>query len=255
MASDEPSPTSVDFRPVSCLAWAGYQSKCAAEVDSLGAGLVFLLDAGLSVPRWNCSKECPRLPALNPWQRANNAVAGSDFAHLGRHCCSGAGRGESESGLVNKNLEARSSSRCNHVQRRSPYGRGAELHLPFGLLRTGETVINESGEPNSRPRRPIRCTTPHRSIHFFEPQPQGLVYGKLLGNSRNTLKNDVVNMLEGCNLRLEDVKVDYNQAFTSMGMLTDRSGTILLPMMEKLFYSRNPSNCSSRRCRTIFVWL
>ncbi|CAN6715911.1 unnamed protein product [Malus baccata var. baccata] len=47
----------------------------------------------------------------------------------------------------------------------------------------------------------------------------GLVYGKLLGNSRNTLKTDVVNMLEGCNLRLEDVKVDYNQAFTPMGMV------------------------------------
>ncbi|XP_070665835.1 uncharacterized protein [Malus domestica] len=46
-----------------------------------------------------------------------------------------------------------------------------------------------------------------------------LAYGKLLGKSRNTLKTDVVNMLEGCNLRLEDVKVDYNQAFTPMGMV------------------------------------
>ncbi|KAM2662996.1 hypothetical protein EV1_009610 [Malus domestica] len=54
---------------------------------------------------------------------------------------------------------------------------------------------------------------PHQSIHFFEPLPQ------LLGISRYTLKTDVVNMLEGCSLRLEDVKVDYNRALRLMGMV------------------------------------
>ena len=55
MASDEPSHSSVDFRPVSRLAWAGCRSKCAAGVDRLGVGLVFWLGAGLFHLRWNCS--------------------------------------------------------------------------------------------------------------------------------------------------------------------------------------------------------
>ncbi|KAM2467802.1 hypothetical protein FF1_009549 [Malus domestica] len=55
------------------------------------------------------------------------------------------------------------------------------------------------------------------SDHSQEPSP--LAYGKLLGISRNTLKTDVVNMLEGYNLRMEDAKVDYNRAFRPMGML------------------------------------
>ncbi|XP_068317118.1 uncharacterized protein [Pyrus communis] len=39
-------------------------------------------------------------------------------------------------------------------------------------------------------------------------KPRRLVYGKLLGISRYTLKIDVMNTLEGCNLSLEDVKWD-----------------------------------------------
>lgn len=46
----------------------------------------------------------------------------------------------------------------------------------------------------------------------------GPVYGKLLGIGKSTLKTDVVNFLEGCNLGLEDVKVDYNWGFIPIGM-------------------------------------
>ncbi|TQD96366.1 hypothetical protein C1H46_018000 [Malus baccata] len=74
-----------------------------------------------------------------------------------------------------------------------------------------------------------------------------LAYGKLLGISRNMLKTDVVNMLAGYNLSLEDVRVDYNRAFRRMGMLTDRSGTILLPMMEKLSFPES-SKFATVRC-------
>ena len=55
MASDELSHSSVDFRPVPCLAWAGCRSKRATGVDRLGAGLVFWLGVGLFHLRWNCS--------------------------------------------------------------------------------------------------------------------------------------------------------------------------------------------------------
>ena len=46
----------------------------------------------------------------------------------------------------------------------------------------------------------------------------GLVYGKLFGITRHTLKTDIINMLEGCNLTMDDVKVDYNWSFTPNGM-------------------------------------
>ncbi|XP_022972751.1 uncharacterized protein LOC111471264 [Cucurbita maxima] len=47
----------------------------------------------------------------------------------------------------------------------------------------------------------------------------GLVYGKLYGITRNTLKTDIVNLLEGCNLNLDDVKVEYNRSFTPTSMM------------------------------------
>ncbi|XP_023544682.1 uncharacterized protein LOC111804194 [Cucurbita pepo subsp. pepo] len=47
----------------------------------------------------------------------------------------------------------------------------------------------------------------------------GLVYGKLYGITRNVLKTDIVNLLEGCNLSLDDVKVEYNRSFTPTSMM------------------------------------
>lgn len=46
----------------------------------------------------------------------------------------------------------------------------------------------------------------------------GLVYGKLYGNTRNTLKTDMVNLLEGCNLSLDDLKVEYSRIFKPISM-------------------------------------
>jgi hypothetical protein len=55
-------------------------------------------------------------------------------------------------------------------------------------------------------------------ICLFTLLISGLVYGKLLGVTRHTLKTDVVNMLEGCKLTLDDLKIDYNRSFMPMGM-------------------------------------
>ncbi|KAK6943728.1 hypothetical protein RJ641_024830 [Dillenia turbinata] len=48
----------------------------------------------------------------------------------------------------------------------------------------------------------------------------GLAYGRLTGITRHTLRSDIVNLLEGCNLTLQDVKVEYNRSFFDpIGML------------------------------------
>ncbi|KAM1935637.1 hypothetical protein ACFX15_019665 [Malus domestica] len=55
MTSNEPSPSSVDFRPAYELAWAGCQSIARAGVNWLSPSLFFPLGAGLFHLRWNCS--------------------------------------------------------------------------------------------------------------------------------------------------------------------------------------------------------
>lgn len=46
----------------------------------------------------------------------------------------------------------------------------------------------------------------------------GVAYGRLLGINKHTLKTDIISFLEGCNLTLDDIKVDYNRNFMPMGM-------------------------------------
>ncbi|KAF2311968.1 hypothetical protein GH714_027634 [Hevea brasiliensis] len=46
-----------------------------------------------------------------------------------------------------------------------------------------------------------------------------MVYGKLFGITRQTLRTDVINLLEGCNLTLDDIKVNYNRDFLPVGMM------------------------------------
>ncbi|RVW98845.1 hypothetical protein CK203_024041 [Vitis vinifera] len=47
----------------------------------------------------------------------------------------------------------------------------------------------------------------------------GLVYGRLSGITKHTLRTDILNLLEGCNLTLQDVKVDYNRSYFPVGMM------------------------------------
>ncbi|KAI4300196.1 hypothetical protein L6164_033598 [Bauhinia variegata] len=87
-----------------------------------------------------------------------------------------------------------------------------------------------------------------RLIHFWELLA--------LGINRHTLKTDIINLLEGCNLTLEDVKVNYSRggymplemllellqgrvACTSLKGLIEPNGISLLPMMGKLFYCKD----------------
>ncbi|XP_052174451.1 uncharacterized protein LOC127789568 isoform X2 [Diospyros lotus] len=54
---------------------------------------------------------------------------------------------------------------------------------------------------------------------FLATPSTGLVFGKLFGISKYTTKKDILNLLEGCNLSLDDLKVDYNRSYTPTGML------------------------------------
>ncbi|RDX99708.1 hypothetical protein CR513_17207, partial [Mucuna pruriens] len=57
------------------------------------------------------------------------------------------------------------------------------------------------------------------SPSFFDTDHSGVTYGKLLGIRKHVLKTDIVNFLEGCNLTLEDVKMDYNRNFFPVSTL------------------------------------
>ncbi|KAK4583471.1 hypothetical protein RGQ29_026272 [Quercus rubra] len=47
----------------------------------------------------------------------------------------------------------------------------------------------------------------------------GPVYGKIFGITKHTLKTDIINMLKGCNLTMDDVKVNYNWSFMPIGVM------------------------------------
>ncbi|XAR50973.1 hypothetical protein NMG60_11005452 [Bertholletia excelsa] len=63
-------------------------------------------------------------------------------------------------------------------------------------------------------------TTQNSSTDQFLRTPkEGFVYGRLNGNSQYTTRTDIINLLEGCKIGLDDVKVDYNRSFTATGMV------------------------------------
>ncbi|KAJ0979398.1 hypothetical protein J5N97_014872 [Dioscorea zingiberensis] len=69
---------------------------------------------------------------------------------------------------------------------------------------------------------PIPRFLPSRSLStdsFLEPSSDGLVFAKLSGIGRFTLKTDVINFFEGCNISPEDIKVSYNRAYGPVGMI------------------------------------
>lgn len=60
---------------------------------------------------------------------------------------------------------------------------------------------------------------------FLRTQSPGSVYGRLTGISKNTLKTDIVHLLEGCGLTLEDVKVEHNRMYYPTAMMVHFSSS------------------------------
>ncbi|CAJ1947641.1 unnamed protein product [Sphenostylis stenocarpa] len=54
---------------------------------------------------------------------------------------------------------------------------------------------------------------------FLDIKHSGVTYGKLFGVRKHILKTDIINFLEGCDLTLEDVKMDYNRSFFPVSTL------------------------------------
>ncbi|KAK9290839.1 hypothetical protein L1049_009017 [Liquidambar formosana] len=94
--------------------------------------------------------------------------------------------------------------RSNFLSRNSKLNQG----FPSLLGDSPRRFSTEPQQPQDSPPDP-----------FLQTPSTGLVYGKLSGINKHTLKTDIVNLLEGCNLTLNDVKVDYNWNYMPMAMM------------------------------------
>ncbi|KAL7092011.1 hypothetical protein ACP275_12G139100 [Erythranthe tilingii] len=56
---------------------------------------------------------------------------------------------------------------------------------------------------------------------FLRTPPTGLVYGKLTSITKHTTKSDIINLLEGCNLNLENLKVEYGRSYLPVSMMVE----------------------------------
>ncbi|WJX25538.1 hypothetical protein P8452_14567 [Trifolium repens] len=64
-------------------------------------------------------------------------------------------------------------------------------------------------------QQPPQDSTPR----FLHTDNSGLTYAKLSGVHKHALKTDIISFLEGCNLTLEDVKMDYTRNFYPIAMM------------------------------------
>ncbi|KAK2647658.1 hypothetical protein Ddye_015147 [Dipteronia dyeriana] len=89
--------------------------------------------------------------------------------------------------------------------------------LPLRLRESARRFSTETEQP---PPPPPPAADDSSSIDpFLQTPSDGLVYAKLYGCTRNTLKKDIINMLEGCKLTLDDVRVHYTRNFMPLAML------------------------------------
>ncbi|CAK8533102.1 unnamed protein product [Lathyrus sativus] len=65
---------------------------------------------------------------------------------------------------------------------------------------------------------PPQGSTP-TSPPFLQTNNSGLTYGRLLGVHKHALKTDIINFLEGSNLTMEDVKMEYTRSFNPISMM------------------------------------
>ncbi|XP_008810519.1 uncharacterized protein LOC103721909 [Phoenix dactylifera] len=97
----------------------------------------------------------------------------------------------------------------------------SKLRLLGSALKPRVLTLNPI--PRFPPRRSLSTTEgePQDSSNdsFLQPPNEGLVFGRVTGIGRNTLKTDVIHFFEGCNLSADDVKVEYNRAYNPVGVL------------------------------------
>ncbi|XP_042510610.1 uncharacterized protein LOC122086013 [Macadamia integrifolia] len=101
--------------------------------------------------------------------------------------------------------------------------------LGRNVLRLSASLRN--GKPNQQGLQVILRETPRNfsseteeqkepSIDpFLQRSSSGMVFGRLVGSPRNTIKTDIINLLEGCNLTPEDIKFEYNRAYAPSSVM------------------------------------
>ncbi|KAF5175446.1 Ribosomal protein s24e family protein [Thalictrum thalictroides] len=75
------------------------------------------------------------------------------------------------------------------------------------------TSTTEGGEQQQPPLQDFAVDS------ILKSSETGLVYAKLAGFGNHTLKTDIINALEGCNLSPQDMKVEYNPYFQPVSMV------------------------------------
>ncbi|KAM0045446.1 putative nucleotide-binding alpha-beta plait domain superfamily, RNA-binding domain superfamily [Helianthus debilis subsp. tardiflorus] len=107
------------------------------------------------------------------------------------------------------------------------------MSLLHNAIRSSSTRLIRTVHPNQGLRSLLSGSLSHRLFStepatptsqsstkpLFESPSSGLVYGKLSGITKTTLKSDVLSLLEECKLSGDDLKVDYNPSYTPMGMM------------------------------------
>ncbi|KAJ4971076.1 hypothetical protein NE237_004175 [Protea cynaroides] len=104
------------------------------------------------------------------------------------------------------------------------------------VMRLSASLRN--GKPNQGPQVFLRDTARHFSSEteeqkdpsidqkkepsidpFLQRSSSGFTYGRLVGSPRNTIKTDIINLLEGCNVTLQDIKFEYNREYAPTSVM------------------------------------
>ncbi|KAK6126123.1 hypothetical protein DH2020_040101 [Rehmannia glutinosa] len=65
------------------------------------------------------------------------------------------------------------------------------------------------------------ASEPTSDDQFLRTPTSGLVYGKLANITKHTTKSDIINLLEGCDLNPENLKVEYNRSYFPLSMMVE----------------------------------
>ncbi|XP_024985398.1 uncharacterized protein LOC112521004 [Cynara cardunculus var. scolymus] len=87
-------------------------------------------------------------------------------------------------------------------------------HKGIRSVLSSSPTLRQLSTESASPTNQFSSTKP-----LFETPSSGLVYGRLVGITKNTLKSDILSLLEECNLSADDLKVDYNPFYLPTGMI------------------------------------
>lgn len=107
------------------------------------------------------------------------------------------------------------------------------VSIPRPPARVMHNTRSFSANPTTSP-----ITSPSPNLDPRSRPYGGLVYGKLTGIGRSTLKMDIIHFFEGCNLKPEDIKFAYNRSYGPIGMILQYSSRAAYVTAQKLIASK-----------------